>query len=123
VSARARIAAAQGARWAKVRAKAGKSDKIVPIRSKRTLSASARRKIAACAEGAMGTREGGEEDGSNDPETDQGNPSSQPDWLTYDFYKNQIQPKLINVALAPACVRMHRNTIVPLAPKTHYGSG
>jgi hypothetical protein len=47
VSARARIAAAQRARWAKVRAKAAKSDKIVPIRSKRTLSASARRKIAA----------------------------------------------------------------------------
>lgn len=47
VSVRARIAAAQRARWAKVRAKAGKSDKIVPIRSKRTLSASARRKIAA----------------------------------------------------------------------------
>jgi hypothetical protein len=45
-SARARIAAAQRARWAKVRAKAGKSDKFVPIR-KRTLSAAARRKIAA----------------------------------------------------------------------------
>jgi hypothetical protein len=45
------------------------------------------------------------------------------DWLTDDFYKNQIQPKLINVALAPACGRMHRNTIVPLVPKTHYGSG
>ena len=45
-SARARIAAAQRARWAKVRAKAGKSDKVVPIR-KRTLSAAARRKIAA----------------------------------------------------------------------------
>ena len=45
-SARARIVAAQRARWAKVRAKAGKSDKVVPIR-KRTLSAAARRKIAA----------------------------------------------------------------------------
>ncbi len=28
------------------------------------------------------------------------NPSSQPDWLTDDFYKNQIQPKLINVSLS-----------------------
>jgi hypothetical protein len=46
-AARARIAAAQKARWAKVKAKAGKSDKIVPIRSKRKLSAVSRRKIAA----------------------------------------------------------------------------
>jgi len=45
-AARARIAAAQKARWAKVRAKAGKSDTVVTVR-KRTLSASARRKIAA----------------------------------------------------------------------------
>lgn len=42
-SARARIAAAQRARWAKVR----KMAKVVPIRGKRTLSAAARRKIAA----------------------------------------------------------------------------
>jgi len=42
-SARARIAAAQRARWAKLREKA----KVVPIRRKRTLSAAARRKIAA----------------------------------------------------------------------------
>jgi hypothetical protein len=42
-SARARIAAAQRARWAKVR----KAAKVVPIRGKRTLSAAARRKIAA----------------------------------------------------------------------------
>jgi Glyoxalase/Bleomycin resistance protein/Dioxygenase superfamily len=40
---RARIAAAQRARWAKVREAA----KVVPIRGKRTLSAAARRKIAA----------------------------------------------------------------------------
>ena len=46
-SARARIAAAQRARWAKVRANASKSDKIVPIQGKRTLSAAGRRKIAA----------------------------------------------------------------------------
>jgi hypothetical protein len=46
-SARARIAAAQKARWAKVRENAGKSAKVVPIRGKRTLSAAARRKIAA----------------------------------------------------------------------------
>ncbi len=46
-SARARIAAAQRARWAKVRANAGKSSKVVSIREKRTLSASARKKIAA----------------------------------------------------------------------------
>jgi len=45
-AARARIAAAQRARWARVRAKAGKSEEVVPIR-KRTLSAAARRKIAA----------------------------------------------------------------------------
>jgi hypothetical protein len=46
-SARARIAAAQRARWAKVRASAGAQAKVVPIRGKRTLSAAARRKIAA----------------------------------------------------------------------------
>jgi hypothetical protein len=46
-SARARIAAAQRARWAKVRANAGAQQKIVPIRGKRTLSAAARKKIAA----------------------------------------------------------------------------
>jgi hypothetical protein len=42
-AARARIAAAQRARWAKARA----TTKVVPIRGKRTLSAAARRKIAA----------------------------------------------------------------------------
>ena len=46
-SARARIAAAQKARWAKVRGNAGAQQKVVPIRGKRTLSAAARRKIAA----------------------------------------------------------------------------
>ena len=42
-SARARIAAAQRKRWAKVRETA----KVIPMRGKRTLSAAARRKIAA----------------------------------------------------------------------------
>jgi hypothetical protein len=42
-SARARIAAAQRARWAKVRENA----KVVPRRRKRTISAAGRRKIAA----------------------------------------------------------------------------
>jgi hypothetical protein len=42
-SARARIAAAQRARWARVRETAT----VVPIRGKRTLSAAARKKIAA----------------------------------------------------------------------------
>lgn len=46
-SARARIAAAQRARWAKVREKASTQNKVVTIRRKRTLSAGARRKIAA----------------------------------------------------------------------------
>jgi len=46
-AARARIAAAQRARWAKVRENAGAEKKIVPIRGKRTLSAAARKKIAA----------------------------------------------------------------------------
>jgi hypothetical protein len=47
-SARARIAAAQRARWAKFReSKGGQQSKVVPIRRKRTLSAAARRKIAA----------------------------------------------------------------------------
>jgi hypothetical protein len=41
-SGRKRIAAAQRARWAKVR-----GQKVVPITRKRTMSASARRKIAA----------------------------------------------------------------------------
>jgi len=46
-AARARIAVAQRARWAKVRKNAGAQSKVAPIRGKRTLSASARRKIAA----------------------------------------------------------------------------
>lgn len=46
-SARARIAAAQRARWARVRESAGKSATVVSIRGKRKLSAAARRKIAA----------------------------------------------------------------------------
>jgi hypothetical protein len=46
-SARARIAAAQRARWAKVRKNAGAQSKVAPIRGKRTLPAAARRKIAA----------------------------------------------------------------------------
>ena len=46
---RARIAAAQRARWARVRAKAGKNNNnnVVTIAAKRKLSAAARRKIAA----------------------------------------------------------------------------
>ena len=47
-AARARIAAAQRARWAKVRAHAGAhNNKVASIRGKRTLSAAGRRKIAA----------------------------------------------------------------------------
>ena len=46
-SARARIAAAQRARWAKVRENKGTQAKVVPIRRKRTLSAAARKRIAA----------------------------------------------------------------------------
>ena len=46
-AARARIAAAQRARWAKVRKNEGAQKKVVPIRGKRTLSAAARKKIAA----------------------------------------------------------------------------
>ena len=46
-SARERIAAAQRARWAKVREKGGTKAKVVPIRGKRKLSAAARKKIAA----------------------------------------------------------------------------
>jgi len=45
-SGRARIAAAQRARWAKARGKAGATTKATP-KAKRTLSAAARRKIAA----------------------------------------------------------------------------
>ena len=45
-AARARIAAAQRARWAKFRENAGRQ-KAVPVLPKRTLPAAARRKIAA----------------------------------------------------------------------------
>ena len=45
-STRARIAAAQRARWAKFHENTANA-KVVPIRRKRTLSAAARRKIAA----------------------------------------------------------------------------
>lgn len=44
---RARIAAAQKARWAKIKGKTGEPAKVVPILTKRTMSATARRKIAA----------------------------------------------------------------------------
>jgi hypothetical protein len=44
---RARIAAAQKARWAKIKGRASAPAKVVPIRAKRTMSAAARRKIAA----------------------------------------------------------------------------
>jgi len=43
---KARIAAAQRARWARVKAKSGKPN-VITIPKKRTLSAAARRKIAA----------------------------------------------------------------------------
>jgi len=46
-SARERIAAAQRARWAKVRKEADAQSRIFPTRGKRTLSAAARKKIAA----------------------------------------------------------------------------
>ena len=46
-AARAKIAAAQRARWAKVRAKKGQSGKVVGMRKHRAMSAAARRKIAA----------------------------------------------------------------------------
>ena len=46
-SARAKIAAAQRARWAKVRANSGTKGKAAPMRAKRRLSAAARKKIAA----------------------------------------------------------------------------
>jgi hypothetical protein len=45
--ARARIAAAQRARWAKSRQTANAKSKVAPTRAKRTLSAAARKKIAA----------------------------------------------------------------------------
>lgn len=44
---RARIAAAQRARWAKVRAKGGKKQNVVAMPKRKTMSAAARRKIAA----------------------------------------------------------------------------
>ena len=43
---RARIAAAQRARWAKVKAR-GENEKVVTMPKKRTMSASARKRIAA----------------------------------------------------------------------------
>lgn len=46
-AARARIAAAQRARWAKFRASTGTKSKVGSTPGKRTLTASARRKIAA----------------------------------------------------------------------------
>jgi len=58
-SARARVAAAQRARWAKVRETA----KVVPLRGKRTLSAAARRKIAAAQRARWGAGESGKENG------------------------------------------------------------
>ena len=46
-SARERIAAAQRARWAKVRASSGRTPKLVAMPKRRTMSAAARKKIAA----------------------------------------------------------------------------
>jgi hypothetical protein len=44
---RARIAAAQRARWAKVRGNGGQKPKVVTLPKKKTMSAAARKKIAA----------------------------------------------------------------------------
>lgn len=44
---RARIAAAQRTRWAKMRAKGGQKQNVVSMPKKKTMSAAARRKIAA----------------------------------------------------------------------------
>jgi hypothetical protein len=44
---RARIGAAQRARWAKLRAGSGQTPKVVTMPKKRTMSAAARKKIAA----------------------------------------------------------------------------
>lgn len=46
-AARAKIAAAQRARWAKVRANGGRPSKVVKMSRRRTLSAAARKRIAA----------------------------------------------------------------------------
>jgi hypothetical protein len=46
-AARARIAAAQRARWAKVRRNGGQKQNVVSMPKKKTMSAAARRKIAA----------------------------------------------------------------------------
>ncbi len=46
-AARAKIAAAQRKRWAKVRENAGTQAKVAPVRRKRTLSTAARNRIAA----------------------------------------------------------------------------
>jgi hypothetical protein len=47
LSARKRIAAAQRARWAKVRASNGQDQEVVRMPKKRTMSAAARKRIAA----------------------------------------------------------------------------
>jgi hypothetical protein len=47
VSARKKIAAAQRARWAKVRAGSGSKQKLVSMPKKRTMSAAGRKRIAA----------------------------------------------------------------------------
>jgi hypothetical protein len=44
---RARIAAAQRARWARVRTKSGQKQNVVSMPQRKTMSAAARRKIAA----------------------------------------------------------------------------
>jgi hypothetical protein len=46
-AARAKIAAAQRARWAKVRRNAGQKQNVVSMPKKKTMSAAARKKIAA----------------------------------------------------------------------------
>jgi len=47
LSARRRIAAAQRARWAKVRASNGRDHKVISMPKKRTMSVAARKRIAA----------------------------------------------------------------------------
>ena len=51
---RARIAAAQKARWARVRRNGGQKQNVVSMPKKRTMSAAARRKIAAAQKAEMG---------------------------------------------------------------------
>ena len=108
---RARIAAAQKARWARIK---GRKFRLIPDANKRTMSAGARRRIAAAQKGSMGEMAKGTEDGIK------GHTRS-PNKLPPVSHRGRIGQRGVNICLAT------RKVAAELEPerafRTQYGSG